>query len=142
MSVPVIGATAATSAAVAAEAARKLREEEEELTPYKSEEIEGWEFKIVRSVTGQFKKPETVQRLLEEESRAGWEMLEKFDDNRIRFKRKIENRTNDRYLEIDPYRTQFGISQGQLGLVITATIGGVILLALAGVFLFQGLLAQ
>jgi len=138
MSVPVIAVTGATSAAVAAEAARKLREEEEEMTPYKNEEINGWEFKIVRSATGQFKKNEVVQEVCNEESQAGWEMLEKFDENRIRFKRKIEHRSNDHYLKIDPYRTQVGISQGQLGLVITATVIGVVLLVLLGVFLLKG----
>lgn len=134
VSIPVVAVSGATNAAVAAELARKQREEEEQMTPYKNGDLEGWEFKIVRSATGQFSKPESVRRLCEEESRAGWEMLEKFDEYRIRFKRKTEFRGNDRYLESDPYRTQIGISPGQLGLMITGAIIGVVLLVLLVVF--------
>jgi hypothetical protein len=140
MSVPFIAlsATGATTAIVAAEVARKQREEEEKLTSYNKEDLEDWEFKIVRSATGQFNKSEVVRKVCEEESQAGWELLEKFDEYRIRFKRKTEQRNNDRYLKIDPYRTQIGISPGQLGLIITASIIGIILIILLGVFIAKG----
>ncbi len=69
-----------------------------------------WEFKIVRSIGGAFHNPDVLNQLLQEESRAGWVMLEKFDDSRIRFKRRCSSRANDARLppEIDPYRTSYG----------------------------------
>ena len=115
------GAVAAASAA----AARKKREreaEEEELTKYNADDLEGWEFKIVRAVTGKFKNPETLKRVCEEESRAGWELLEKFDNSRLRFKRRIENRSQDKHLQIDPYRTHVGIGEGKLAFTIVGAI--------------------
>jgi hypothetical protein len=85
--IPTTTATTAaiTAAAAAQRRARELRKDEEQMTKYAGDELEGWEFKIVRSATRKFKDTEFVQRVCEEESRAGWEMLEKFDDSRIRF---------------------------------------------------------
>jgi len=83
----------------------------------------GWEFKIVRANTSYFKKPENLRRVVEEEARSGWEMVEKFDDQRIRFKRRIEKRKEDQYRQdLDPYRTTVGIGQGKLALVILGSI--------------------
>jgi hypothetical protein len=45
-------------------------------------------------------------------------MLEKFDDSRIRFKPRIERRADDVHLDIDPYRTHIGITEGRLVVVI------------------------
>ena len=95
------------------------------MTSYNPRDLEGWEFKIVRANTRKFKDREAVRQLCEEESKAGWEMIEKFDDTRIRFKRKIENRSRDQHLDIDPYRSEVGLSQGKIASII---IGGVILL--------------
>jgi hypothetical protein len=81
-----------------------------------------WEFKIVRSESGAFRKPEVLRKLIEEEARAGWVMLEKFDDSRIRFKRSRSARTRDALLPpgSDPYRTQYGISSTRIGLLVVA----------------------
>ena len=68
------------------------------MTQYGGEDLDGWEFKIVRSATSKFKSPDYVRRLCEEEARAGWEMVEKFDDHRIRFKRRVERRAEDAHL--------------------------------------------
>jgi hypothetical protein len=103
-------------------AAQHLRREEEIMTKYGIEEIEGWEFKIVRAATRKFKDPEFFRRTCEEEARSGWEMLEKFDDARIRFKRRIENRDRDQHREIDPYRTQVGMTADKLGFLITVLV--------------------
>ncbi len=121
--------TVATTAATAAAArhAQMLIKEEESMTPYSSDETEGWEFKIVRSSTAKFKLPDVVRKLVEEEARSGWELLEKFDDSRIRFKRRITHRADDVHRDLDPYRTQVGWSPDRLGLTIVAAI-----LALAG----------
>jgi hypothetical protein len=110
-------AGAGVAAAAAAAAAARMREEEETLTTYHKDDLEGWEFKIVRSNTRYFKKPENLRQVCEDEAKAGWEMVEKFDDTRIRFKQ------NDQYLQgIDPYRTHVGIGNAQLGLTITASV--------------------
>jgi len=123
---------AAAAGAAAAAAARKRRQEEEEsMTAYSKDDLEGWEFKIVRANTRKFKSHQAVQELCEEEAKAGWEMVEKFDDQRIRFKRRVEKRSGDVHLDIDPYRTQVGMSEGKIASVvlgIIALLAGVILL--------------
>jgi len=81
-----------TGAVVAAAAAAKRRQmllaEEEDMTQYTQDDLSNdWEFKIVRSSTAVFRNPKALNKLLEEEAQAGWIMLEKLDDSRIRFKR-------------------------------------------------------
>jgi hypothetical protein len=121
-----VPSTAATSGASAASAAakrqRELQREEELMTKYTADEIEGWEFKIVRASTRKFKDREFLRTTCEEEARAGWGMLEKFDDNRARFKRKIDHRDGDLHREIDPYRTLVGMSMDTLGFLIVASV--------------------
>ncbi|MBE9125290.1 MULTISPECIES: hypothetical protein [unclassified Coleofasciculus] len=72
----------------------------------------GWEFKIVRSSRDMFHKPDVFQRLCEEEAIAGWILLEKIDDRRVRFKRLIalRNVIDPQQLPIDPYRCHYGSS--------------------------------
>jgi len=111
-----------TAAAAAARRRREQQQEEEQMTGYSKEEVEGWEFKIVRSATRKFKNPETVREVCAEEAKAGWELLEKFDNQRIRFKRRVDNRTGDAHLRTDPYRTQIGMSEDKLGLSIAVAI--------------------
>ncbi len=101
------------------------------MTAYGTNDLEGWEFKIVRSLTGAFSKREVVEKLRQEESRAGWEMIEKFDNNRIRFKRNVDRRANDHLLPIDPYRTSYGIGEGRMAFIVIA----VITVLIAGVLL-------
>jgi hypothetical protein len=117
--VPTSGGAAAAAAAAAA---RRLRREEEDMTRYNADDLDGWEFKIVRASTRKFRDHKAVQKLCEEEARAGWELVEKFDDYRVRFKRRIEKRAGDRHLDIDPYRTQVGIGQNSLGLAVAGTV--------------------
>jgi hypothetical protein len=101
-------------AAIAAREQRRRQKqemiEEVEMTNYTPGDLDNdWEFKIVRSERGAFRKPETFQRLMQEESAAGWELIEKLDDRRVRFKRRKAARSRDMSLPqgIDPYRTQF-----------------------------------
>jgi hypothetical protein len=118
-----------TGAHVAAHAAaKKKRQEEEEMTKYTRDELDNdWEFKIVKSVTGAFSKREVVEQVRAEESIAEWVMIEKFDDNRIRFKRPVSAQRNDYNLppDVDPYRTTFGMSEGGLALSIMGVMVGV-----------------
>ena len=113
----------AGGAAAAAAAKRRrmmLAEEEEDMARYTQDDLSNnWEFKIVRSESGAFRKPEVLRELIEEEARAGWVMLEKFDDGRIRFKRPRSARTRDALLPpgTDPYRTQYGASATRYALL-------------------------
>ena len=121
---------------------QKQAEEEEKMTRYTSEDIEdGWEFKIVRSTFGAFRKPEVLRTLVEEESQAGWELLEKFDDYRVRFKRPINARKNDIMLPdyIDPYRTQYGSLGNRSALIVVGLITALLLAAGVALLIFQAL---
>jgi hypothetical protein len=103
--------SAATTGAVIAAHHRQMMAEEERMTTYTGEELdEDWEFKIVRANSAAFRKPDSLRKLLQEEAVAGWTMVEKFDDSRIRFKRPRSAREQDAYLPqgVDPYRTQYG----------------------------------
>jgi hypothetical protein len=126
---------AAGAAAVAARA-RQVREEEESMATYTPEEItEGWEFKILRSATGRFKDPEFLRRSLEEEAPAGWTLIEKFDDKRVRLKRPAAARRHDPALKCDPYRTWVGMTENQVGIMIVSIVLGTVALVLLLVFL-------
>jgi len=100
------------AAAVAAQRRRKAYYEEEEgMTHYSSDDLkDNWEFKIVRADMPVFAKPEVFQQLMQEESISGWQLVEKLDDRRVRFKRPASARKKDMMLPpgIDPYRTHFG----------------------------------
>ena len=119
-----IAASSAATAGAAAAAAKRQQmmfaEEEEDMTSYTQDDLsDNWEFKIIRSDSGAFRKPEVLKALLEEEARAGWVMLEKFDDGRVRFKRPRSARNRDALLppDVDPYRTQYGISSTRIALL-------------------------
>ena len=106
--IPILTApVAATTVAIAA-AARKRRMEEEEMTAYNRGDLDGWEFKIVRSSFGKFRSHAAIEQVCRQEAPAGWELLEKFDDCRLRFKRRVERRSGDQQLAADPYRTSTG----------------------------------
>jgi hypothetical protein len=115
----------AGAASAAAAQARRICQEEEEMTPYNQQELnENWEFKIVRSATNAFKDPEKIRAILEEEGRAGWVLVEKFDNGRMRLKRPQGARAGDATLGFDPYRTYVGMSEGALAAVIIASVLG------------------
>ena len=114
-------------ASAAAEAHRQHCEEEEQLTPYSQKDLaEDWEFKILRSATNGFKKPENLRMILDEEARAGWVLVEKFDNGRIRLKRPAAARENDRSLGFDPYRTYTGATPERMALIIVPIIIAVV----------------
>src|SRR5215475_6777146 len=114
-----------TAAAAAAAAQRRREEEEEHMTPYTPQDLaENWEFKILRSAAGAFKDPAVMQRFLAEEAQAGWALVEKFDNSRIRLKRPAAARQQDAQRTFDPYRTRVGISEVELGMLIAGSILG------------------
>jgi len=115
-----------------------LEKEEEEMTQYTREDLDNeWEFKIVRSGTAAFRKREVLDQVVEEEARAGWVMLEKLDDSRIRFKRPRRARAQDAYLppEVDPYRTTYGASSPRQ-VAIMLLLVGLAMFLLLGMVLF------
>src|SRR5262245_3670338 len=130
------GAAAGAAAAGAAAAEqRRQHEEEEEMSPYSPHELgQDWEFKILRSATGGFKRPDFLRQCLDEEARAGWSLVEKFDDSRVRLKRPASARDRDAKLDLDPYRTYVGLSPQSQGLAVLAValgIGLAVLLTIA-----------
>ena len=131
--------------AAAAAAARRRRmmlaEEEEDMARYTQDDLNNdWEFKIVRSESGAFRKSEVLKKLIEEEARAGWVMLEKFDDRRIRFKRSRRARTRDALLlpGVDPYRTRYGSPTTRYAMLATMVLGLVALGVGVVAFLMAG----
>ena len=96
------------------------------MTQYTQDDLQkDYEFKIVRSGSGAFRNPDTLKELVEEESRAGWVMLEKFDDGRVRFKRPRSARARDAFLPegVDPYRTQYGAYLARRATMIGLVMG-------------------
>ncbi len=93
---------------------RDEHEEEETLLRYESldqrEPQKGWEFKILRASYPAFRDRKTLREVCEEEAQAGWILLEKLDDRRLRFRRPLSARDRDRAAKIDPYRSQYGLS--------------------------------
>ena len=72
----------------------------------------GWEYKIVRANSDLFRNREIFQKLCREEAEAGWILLEKLDDRRVRFKRSlaIREQIELQSLPFDPYRCHYGPS--------------------------------
>ena len=136
--VPITGAT--TAALVAKQQQMETEKEEEEMTQYTKDDLNSdWEFKILRSHSGAFRKREVLDKAVEEEARAGWVMLEKLDDQRIRFKRPNRARAQDAYLppEVDPYRSYYGASPNrQAAVALGLVIGGLLLMMTLGLGVF------
>jgi hypothetical protein len=122
-----------TGSAASAAAVRKQRQrEEEEMTSYSPEDLNQYEFKIVRANWGVFKDPIKLDQLRQEEAGAGWELVEKFDNQRVRFKRPVSVRQSDNQLPpgINPYRSHFGMST----LLYTLLLVGITLLMVAVIY--------
>jgi len=118
---------AAAAAAAAAEEEQRGKQEEEEMTLMNSDPSGKFEYKIIRSATGAFRDRTRFRAALDEEARAGWELLEKLDESRARLRRSIDCRNSDAGLDQDPYRTDVGITQEGMWLAVG-------LLVVAGLF--------
>lgn len=93
------------------------------MTPYQPQDLSGdWEFKFLRSVTGSFGNPRKLKEALDQEAKAGWALVEKFDNQRIRLKRPASARSGDGTLGFDPYRSYVGLSEVKFSLVLVALI--------------------
>ena len=91
---------------IAANAARRRQEEEELLAAPERENSPEWEFKILR---GGFGSLERLRAALRAEARAGWDLHEKIDNQRLRLRRRVSARVDDSSLDVDPYRSQHGV---------------------------------
>jgi hypothetical protein len=132
------GASSAAAAAAAARRQAMLRQEEEEMTGYSPQDLaDDWEFKILRSATGAFKNPEKLRAVLDEEKRAGWVLVEKFDSGRLRLKRPASARQLDGKLDFDPYRNNVGTTEGTIALYVVLGVftGLAVILGLLFIFL-------
>jgi hypothetical protein len=125
--------TNGAGAAAAAAAIARMREEEESMTPYTAEDLARYEFKFLRSNTGAFGSREKLRRALEDEAVAGWQLVEKFDNSRLRLKRPLAAREHDAQLSFDPYRTNYGMNQAAFIALLVGSIfvfiGALILIA-------------
>jgi len=131
------------AAAGAAAAAEMLRQEEEEMTEYSDKDVrDGWEFKILRANTAAFKDPQVLKQACEKEAQAGWILVEKFDDLRLRFKRPASAKDRDSYLPFDAYRTQYGMTKNAFAGIIDGITIGASLLLVAAVFLIAYMTAR
>ena len=131
----VVPAISGTVAASAAAAAAKRRREEEQMATYNRDDLGGWEFKIMRSALGRFSNQRAIQKVCAEEAQSGWELIEKFDECRLRFKRRVERRSNDHMATLDPYRTSIGFQGGTFAGIF---VGVILLLAGIAAFIFLG----
>ncbi len=105
------------------------------MTTYAPDDLQNdWEFKIVRANQGAFRNQAKLTKLVDEEKQAGWVLLEKFDDSRIRFKRQRSMQAHDPQLRsqgIDPYRTQYGTFLNRNLTMVIAAIAGLLVLGVA-----------
>jgi len=109
-------------------AAAEQRRQEEEMAKYTDADLqEDWEFKILRCNTAAFRKPGVLEKACQEEAAAGWTLVEKFDNQRLRFKRPMSARENDSSLDYDPYRILYGMSNAAINAI---TFGCIILAVL------------
>jgi len=116
---------------------KQAQDREEEMTRYTGEDLDRYEFKIMRSPYNQFRKPDVLTQMLEEEKVHGWELLEKLDDGRVRLVREKNGRRMSPMNGSDPYRTQYGGSAYGSRVLVTALILGVMVLGVGFMLLLN-----
>lgn len=112
------GVFGAVAAAAAAKQLQRSNEELEDSHIMTETTPTEYEYKILRGSLSSFKKRENLNRALEEESRAGWELFEKLDDCRLRLRRPVSRRDGDAHLEIDAYRSTFGAGDSKVAVYL------------------------
>ena len=82
------------------------------------------EYKVIQSQTPLFADTAKMHEILAQEAKAGWELLEKEDNYRIKVQRDTKHRENDKNLDIDAYRSSVGVpSLVTYGATALVTIG-------------------
>ncbi len=102
-----------------------------------SDVADDWEFKILRSTSAAFRKRQTLEQALREEAAAGWVLLEKLDDSRLRLKRPRAARQLDLPTPHDPYRSHYGMSPQTTALLVVTILMGVLFAILLVVMLLK-----
>src|SRR5262245_10355715 len=105
--------------AVANQVKKQREQEEEEMTPHLTDPAVAAEYKIIR---GDFRKPDKLRTMLDEEARAGWELFELLDAARARLRRPTACRARDGDLTQDPYRTVCGPTDGANALKVLLVV--------------------
>jgi hypothetical protein len=124
---------------LAAAAKKREREQEEEERAMiehlaQNDGESRYEYKILRSYTYAFRSPERRRQILNEEARAGWEMVAKLDNARL-IVRRPRSMGDMPTLGIDPYRTEVDTNLPMVFGVLLALIflvGVVVLVAFMG----------
>ncbi len=92
------------------------------------------EYKIIQSQTPLFASTPKMLDVLAEEAKAGWRLLEKEDNYRVKLQRDIANRDNDKNLDFDAYRSTVGVSSavtyGATALFTLAVVSVILYLAI------------
>ena len=101
------------------------------LPPESTERAMDIEYKVVQSQTPMFSDTAKMHQILAEEANAGWQLLEKEDNYKIRLQRNISHRANDAGLGFDAYRTTVGVSS-----VVTYGATALITLAIVSIILY------
>ena len=111
------------------------------MTTYSTDDLQNdWEFKIVRGNQEAFRNHAVLAKLVDEEKQAGWVLLEKFDNSRVRFKRQRAMQAHDEQLisqGIDPYRTQYGTFLAKYTMVIVALAIAAVVFMVGIIFMFS-----
>ena len=92
------------------------------------------EYKVVQAQTPLFSDTAKMHEILDQEARAGWQLLEKEDNYRIKLQRNISHRENDKNLDFDAYRSNVGVSS-----VVTYGVTAVVTIAIVSVILYLAL---
>ena len=95
------------------------------------------EYKVIQAQTPLFASTPKMHEILDEEAAAGWRLLEKEDNYRIKLQREISHRENDKNLSIDAYRTSVGVSS-----VVTYGATAAVTIAIVSIILYLALWSQ
>jgi len=92
------------------------------------------EYKIIQAQTPLFSDTARMHEILAQEAKAGWQLLEKEDNYRIKLQRNISHRDNDKNLDFDAYRSTVGVSS-----VVTYGVTAVVTIAIVSFILYFAL---
>ena len=95
------------------------------------------EYKVMQAQTPLFSDSKKMHEVLEQEAQAGWRLLEKEDNYKVRLQRDISHRENDENLEFDAYRSTVGVSS-----VLTYGITATVTIAIVSVILYFAIWSQ
>ncbi|MEX2469225.1 MAG: hypothetical protein WD396_05660 [Pseudohongiellaceae bacterium] len=95
------------------------------------------EYKVLHAQIPMFADPEKLRATLAEEARAGWDLVEKLDNHRIKLQRETSHREQDAGLDFDAYRSNVGVSP-----VVTYGTTALITIAIVAIILYLALWSQ